>query len=53
VSASCSGVEFDSAVVPRSRRFWLLIDDDVRRTAGWREGGNLHVTLVPGTPARA
>jgi len=53
VSASCDGIEFDSAVVRRSRRFWLLIDDDVRRTAGWCEGGNLHVTLVPGAPAHA
>jgi hypothetical protein len=53
VRATCDGVDFDSAVVSRSRRFWLLIDDDVRRTAGWREGGNLHVTLMPNPPAHA
>jgi Domain of unknown function (DUF1905) len=53
VRASCEGVDFDSAVVSRSRRFWLLIDDDIRRTAGWREGGELHFSLAPSTPAHA
>jgi len=47
VHASCGGVEFESAVVARSRRFWLLIDDEVRIAAGWKAGDHLHVDLVP------
>jgi uncharacterized protein DUF1905 len=53
VRASCDGVDFDGAVVSRSRRFWLLIDDDVRLAAGWHAGSQLHVTIAPATSTHA
>ena len=53
VHASCDGVDFDSAVVARSRRFWLLVDEEVRCLAGWQEGSRLRVTLAPETSTRA
>lgn len=53
VRASCDDVDFDGAIVSRSRRFWLLIDDDIRRAAGWREGSQLHVTITPSIPTHA
>lgn len=53
VRASCDGVDFDGAIVSRSRRFWLLVDDDIRSAAGWREGSQLQVTIAPGLSTRA
>jgi len=42
VAGKVNGVAFESAIVPRSRKFWLEIDDDVRKQA----------KLVIGTPAK-
>ncbi|MEP6633236.1 MAG: DUF1905 domain-containing protein [Luteimonas sp.] len=47
VRATCNGLAFDSAIVARSRRFWLLVEDDVRARAGWEAGEPLRVELVP------
>jgi hypothetical protein len=40
-----NGVTFESAVVPRSKRYWLLIDDDLAARAGVVEGDEVKVTL--------
>ena len=36
-----NGAKFESAVVPRSRRYWLLLDDEL----GVREGDEVNVAL--------
>lgn len=48
VRGRVNGVAFESAIVPRSRRFWLLIADDVRRRAGAGIGETvtIHVRLA-------
>lgn len=36
-----NGMKFESAVVPRVRRYWLLLDDEL----GLREGDEVNVSL--------
>jgi len=47
VRGALKGVRFESCVVPRSRRFWLLLDDDVLAPAGVRVGESIAVTIEP------
>ena len=47
VAGKVNGVAFESAVVPRSRKFWVLIDDDVREQARLEVGGTAKITLRP------
>ena len=43
-----SGVfAFDSAIVTRSRRHWLLVEKDVRERAGWEHGTRIDVHVSP------
>ena len=42
-----NGVTFASAVVPRSKRYWLLIDDDLAARAGVGEGDEVRVAMEP------
>lgn len=53
VHAVCNGVAFDSAIVARSRSFWLLIEDDMRTKAGWKKGDLLNVEVAPGADTTA
>lgn len=50
VSGKVKGVAFESAIVPRSRRFWLLIDDDVRKEAKLDVGSSAKIELRPAAP---
>jgi predicted DNA-binding protein (MmcQ/YjbR family) len=47
VGGVVNGVKFESAVVPRLRRFWLEIDDDVRNKAKLEVGGSAKVVIHP------
>ncbi|MDQ2869739.1 MAG: DUF1905 domain-containing protein [Acidobacteriota bacterium] len=47
VRGRVNGVAFESAVVPRSRRFWLLIDEETRRKARAGIGDTVTVHLQP------
>lgn len=51
VHVDCSEVSFDSAVVSRSRRHWLLVEDEVRERAGWQVGDTLALALRPAASA--
>lgn len=52
VHVHAGDVEFDSAIVSRSRRHWLLVDDEVRFAAGWHPGDRLQLIVNPqGGPA--
>ena len=45
--ATLNGTKFDSAIVARSRRFWLLVDDDVLAAAKAQVGEIVNVTVAP------
>jgi len=47
VRAKVNGVAFESAVVPRQKRFYLLIDAETGRAAKISEGDLVNVELQP------
>lgn len=47
VAGVVNGVRFQSAVVPRLRRFWLEIDDDLRKDAKLDIGDSARITIHP------
>jgi len=47
VAAKVNGVAFESAIVPRSRRFWLEIDDEVRKQAKLEIGTAAKIDIRP------
>jgi len=47
VKASIKGVSFDSSVVPRQKRFFLLIDPEVMESAGLVVGRRIRATIEP------
>ncbi len=53
VRASIGDVSFDGYVVARSRRFWLLLDDDVLRRAEAAVGDTVVVALRPAAAPNA
>ena len=50
VHVSAAGQAFDSAIVARASRHWLLVDDAVRDTAGWSIGDAIAFTVAPARP---
>lgn len=46
VTASVNGTEFQSAIVPRSKRFWLLVPTTVERTTGIAAGDTVAVLVL-------
>jgi predicted DNA-binding protein (MmcQ/YjbR family) len=53
VAATIDDVSFDSAVVPRMRRHWLLVDDAVVKRLGKKAGDAVSVVLAPrGAPSK-
>jgi predicted DNA-binding protein (MmcQ/YjbR family) len=53
VAATLGKVSFDSHVVARSGRHWLLVDDATAKRAGARAGDEVAVLLAPrGTPSK-
>jgi SOS-response transcriptional repressor LexA len=42
-----NGTAFESAIVPRSRAFWLLLDDSVLGAAGVSVGDTVRVAVEP------
>lgn len=47
VAGKVNGVAFESAVVARSRKFWLLIDDDFRKQAKLEIGTTSKIAIRP------
>jgi len=47
VTACINGCRFDSHVVARSGRFWLLLPAQVERDAGFGAGDTVSVVLSP------
>ena len=53
VAATIDAVSFDSAVVARSGRHWLLVDDETVKRIGKGEGDAVAVVLTPrGAPSK-
>ena len=47
VNATVNGFSFESSIVPRQKKFYLLLDDEVARAAGISDGGILEVAVEP------
>lgn len=47
VRAELNGVRFGSCIVPRSRKFWMLIEEDIQSKAGIEIGDRVLVTVEP------
>jgi hypothetical protein len=47
VRATIRDVPFESAIVGRSKRFWLLVPAEVQQTAGIVAGDEADVSLLP------
>ena len=47
VRGSVNRVRFESVVVPRSRRFWVLVSDEMRRAGRLRAGSAVRVSIRP------
>jgi hypothetical protein len=47
VKARVKGIAFDSSIVPRQKRFFLLIDREVVESTGLVVGSRVRVTIEP------
>lgn len=47
VKARVKGIAFDSSIVPRQRKFFLLIDSEVVKSAGLVAGAKVRATIQP------
>jgi hypothetical protein len=45
VNATVNGFSFESSIVPRQKKFYLLIDAEAGKAAGISEGGVVQVTV--------
>ena len=48
VKATLNGVSFETFIVPRQRKFFLMVDEDVKRQAGVAAGDIVAVTVALG-----
>ena len=51
VNATVNGFSFESSIVPRQKKFYLLIDAEVKKGAGISEGAVVQVAVEP-SPAQ-
>ena len=47
VNATVNGFSLESSIVPRQKKFYLLIDADAVRSAGISQGGVVEVAVKP------
>ena len=47
VNAAVNGFSFESSIVPRQKKFYLLIDAEAKAAAGVREGSVISVSVKP------
>jgi hypothetical protein len=47
VRARVNGCSFDSSIVPRQKRFFLLIDPEIVESAGLAVGSRIRATVEP------
>ena len=51
VLAMLNGVSFETFIVPRQQRFFMLVDEDIKQEAGVAVGEIVAVTISPATGA--
>lgn len=47
VRAVVNGISFETAIVPRMKKFFLLVDEDTKAAAGISTGDKINVTVEP------
>lgn len=47
VDATLNGTAFESAIVPRCSRYWLLVPESVERVTHTATGDSASITVVP------
>jgi len=47
VQGKLNGVAFYSCIVPRQKRFYMLIDEDLKSAAGISVGDTISVAIIP------
>ena len=47
VNATVNGFSYASSIVPRQKKFYLIIDAEAKKTARVEPGALVHVTLEP------
>jgi hypothetical protein len=47
VNATVDGFSFESSIVPRQKKFYLLIDAEAAKATGVSDGGILEVAVKP------
>ncbi|MBK5260262.1 MAG: DUF1905 domain-containing protein [Thermoanaerobaculia bacterium] len=47
VTGTINGTPFESAIVSRSRRFWLLVSTETERKAGASTGDSVVIEIAP------
>jgi hypothetical protein len=47
VLATLNGVSFETFIVPRQQRFFMLVDEDIKREAGVAAGDVLDLVVEP------
>ena len=47
VNATVNGFSFESSIVPRQKKFYLLIDAEAAKAAGVAEGARVEVVVEP------
>lgn len=47
VKGSVNAVRFESVVVPRAKRFWLLVTDAMKKAGRLRAGSSVEVSVGP------
>jgi hypothetical protein len=47
VRGELNGVSFGSVIVPRSRKFWMLVDKEIQEKAGVSIGDTVRVRVQP------
>jgi len=47
VKGSVNAVRFESVVVPRAKRFWVLVTDDMKKAGRLRAGSSVEVSVGP------
>lgn len=47
VKGSVNAIRFESVVVPRAKRFWVLVTDEMKRAGRLRAGASIEVSVGP------
>lgn len=52
VLATLNGVSFETFIVPRQQRFFMLVDEDIKQAAQVAVGDTVEITVAPAAAAK-